>query len=79
MGLRAEVTTAWEAWQANHDDYELEQDYFEKLTALDRKAGGTRLERGETIDEEVPLRPELRRPPFERSSFDGTEGNGYGP
>ena len=55
MGLRAEVTTAWEAWQANHDDYELEQDYFEKLTALDRNLEERGLERGETIDEEVPL------------------------
>jgi hypothetical protein len=74
--LRAEVKTAWEALQASRDDYELEEDYFEKLDALDHNLMERGLERGVNIDEEVPLRPELRRPPFDRH-LERDQANGY--
>ena len=56
VALRAEVREAHAAWQADIDNNELERDYFEKLDRLDHNLAERGLERGEHIDEEVPLR-----------------------
>jgi hypothetical protein len=54
--LRAETQAAYDAWQQDLQSTELENDYFEKLTDLDRILAERGLERGESIDEEIPLR-----------------------
>jgi hypothetical protein len=54
--LRAETQAAYDAWQQDLQNVELEYDYFEKLTDLDRNLEQRGLERGEDIDEELPLR-----------------------
>jgi hypothetical protein len=56
VSLRAEVREALAAWEADIDDYELERDYFDKMDALDRNLAERGLERGEDIDQEIPLR-----------------------
>jgi hypothetical protein len=56
VALRAEVKEALAAWGADIDDYELERDYFDKMDRLDINLAERGLERGEDIDEELPLR-----------------------
>jgi hypothetical protein len=76
--LRAEVKEAYAAWQADLSNDELEQDYFDKLTDLDRNLTERGLERGENIDEELPLGTSLGEGRnLDRPSFDRSEGNGY--
>jgi hypothetical protein len=54
--LRQEAQVAYDAWQNDLQNAELENDYFEKLTKLDQVLADRGLERGETIDEEMPMR-----------------------
>jgi hypothetical protein len=54
--LRAEVREALAAWEGDVDDYELERAYFDKMDRLDHNLAERGLERGEDIDEELPLR-----------------------
>jgi hypothetical protein len=54
--FRAETQAAYDAWQQDLQNTELEQDYFDKLTELDWNLAGRELERGETLDQEIPLR-----------------------
>jgi hypothetical protein len=56
VALRAEVREALAAWQADINNYELELDYFDKMDRLDINLAERGLERGEDIDEELPLR-----------------------
>jgi hypothetical protein len=54
--LRAGAKEAYAAWQADLQSEELEQDYFDKMDRLDINLAERGLERGEDIDEEIPLR-----------------------
>jgi hypothetical protein len=54
--LRAEVNEAYVAWQADVQSEGLERDYFDKLDRLDHNLAERGLERGEDINEEIPLR-----------------------
>jgi hypothetical protein len=53
--LRAEVKEAYAAWQADPADTGLEYDYFDKLDRLDINLAERDLQRGDDIDEELPL------------------------
>jgi hypothetical protein len=55
VALREEVREAYDAWQADLGDYELEREYFDKMDRLDINLAERGLERGEDIDEEIPL------------------------
>jgi len=44
--LRAEVKEAYAAWQGDVDNYELEEEYFDKLDRLDHNLSERGLERG---------------------------------
>jgi hypothetical protein len=56
VALRSDVREAYETWQADIHDVELSLDYFDKLDRLDHNPAERGLERGEYIDEELPLR-----------------------
>jgi hypothetical protein len=87
VALRSDVREAYETWQADIHDVELSLDYFDKLDRLDHNPAERGLERGEYIDEELPLR-ELEdrmtpRWPWSRSEektyvleIDNPNGNG---
>ena len=60
VALREEVREDYAAWQADLGDYELEREYFDKMDRLDINLAERGLERGEDIDEEIPLIERIR-------------------
>ena len=54
--LREEVMAAYEAWENDLQNTELENEYFFKMDKLDGYLAYRGLERGEDIYEEIPLR-----------------------